>query len=166
MAAKSLKKRKTIDRRQLRGNKALKSYLQVGALCYRHSAKGMRILLVTSRETRRWIIPKGWPMKRRTPGQAAAREAYEEAGVKGVVSNRSIGLFTYRKDMGRGTRIHCTVRVFPLQVTELLKKFPEARQRKVRWFSPRKAAKKVREPELKALILQAAEDLKEHPGTN
>jgi 8-oxo-dGTP pyrophosphatase MutT (NUDIX family) len=152
MAAKSLKKKPTIDRRELRDNKARKSYLQVGALCYRHSKSGVKILLVTSRETRRWIVPKGWPMKRRTASGAAAREAWEEAGARGDVSVHSMGFFTYRKDMGRGSRIHCTVRVFPMQVTEILKKFPEAKQRKVKWFSQKKAAQKVREPELKLLI--------------
>ena len=161
MAPKSLKKKPTIDRRELRDNKARKSYLQVGALCYRHSKKGIRVLLVTSRETRRWIIPKGWPMKRRTPAGAAAREAYEEAGVHGVISQKSVGFFTYRKDMGRGNRIHCTVRVFPMQVTDMLKKFPESRERKLKWFTPKKAAKKVREPELKALIRHVSKDLAE-----
>ena len=164
MAPKSLKKRHTIDRRGLRDNKSRKSYLQVGALCYRSSKKGTRILLVTSRETRRWIIPKGWPMKRRTPAGAAAREAYEEAGVQGVISQKSIGFYTYRKEMARGKRIHCTVRVFPMQVTDMLKKFPEARERKVKWFSPKKAAKRVREPELKALISHVAKQLDEKPN--
>ncbi len=167
MAPKSLKKKLTIDRRRLRSNKVRKSYLQVGALCYRYSKKkGLRILLVTSRETRRWVVPKGWPMKLRTPAQAAAREAWEEAGVRGMIAQRSLGMFSYKKRLSRDKRIHCTVRVFPMQVTEIVTKFPESRERKVRWFSPEKAARKVREPELRALILAAARDLADPPASS
>ena len=76
--------------------------LQVAALCYRRSAKGLRILLITSRDTGRWIIPKGWPMRNRSEAQAAAREAWEEAGLRGVIDERSIGFYTYSKKVGPG----------------------------------------------------------------
>lgn len=126
--------------------------LQVGALCWRVSAKGLRILLITSRDTGRWVIPKGWPMKKRTDWEAAAREAWEEAGVEGRVSQTSIGVYTYRKFLPGGGYIPCAVRVFPLEVRALRREYPETAQRLSRWFSPRKAARRVHEPDLAALI--------------
>ena len=126
--------------------------LQVGALCWRRSEKGLRILLITSRDTGRWVIPKGWPMRRRNEPEAAAREAWEEAGVQGEIGARSIGLFPYRKYLGPGRWIPCVVRVYPLEVRAQLKEYPEHDQRKVRWFAPAKAAKRLAEPELRALI--------------
>lgn len=112
----------------------------------------MRVLLITSRDTGRWVIPKGWPMRRRTEAEAAAREAYEEAGVRGIVALRSIGLYTYRKVLAPDRRVTCAVRVFPLEVRELLRKYPETGQRRSRWFSPLKAARRVAEPELAAIV--------------
>lgn len=127
-------------------------HLQVGALCWRRSSKGLRILLITSRDTGRWVIPKGWPMRRRTDADAAAREAFEEAGLRGVVSARSVGIYGYRKTMRTRLRIFCTVRVFPVHATEMLRKYPETGQRRVKWFSPERAAQRVAEPELKEII--------------
>jgi 8-oxo-dGTP pyrophosphatase MutT (NUDIX family) len=127
--------------------------VQVAALCWRRTAKGrLRILLITSRETRRWVIPKGWPMRNRTSAEAAAREAYEEAGVQGLASDHCIGLFTYEKDLGRGKSVSLAVQVFPIEVKSLLKKYPETGQRRSEWFTRKKAAQKVREPDLKLLI--------------
>lgn len=127
--------------------------LQVAALCWRWNSKGrLRILLITSRETRRWVIPKGWPMRNRTQAGSAAREAYEEAGVKGRLYEESIGIYTYDKSISRGRSFPCAVRVFPLNVYTLLKKYPENGQRKSKWFSRKKAMSKVREPELREII--------------
>lgn len=126
--------------------------LQVAALCWRRSRKGLRILLITSRDTGRWVIPKGWPMRHRSDPDAAAREAFEEAGLRGTVAARSLGLYTYPKLLANGTVIACVVRVYPLEVQEMLRRYPESGQRRVRWFSPGKAARRVAEPELKALI--------------
>lgn len=126
--------------------------LQVGALCWRRSRKGLRILLITSRDSGRWVIPKGWPMRNRTDAEAAAREAYEEAGLRGVIGERTVGLYTYEKGLGAGRSSHCAVKVFPLEVREMLTKYPETGQRRARWFSPEKAAKRIAEPELKTII--------------
>ena len=126
--------------------------LQVGALCWRRSRKGLRILLITSRDSGRWVIPKGWPMRNRTEAGAAAREAYEEAGLRGEIAERSIGLYTYRKRFGGKGSILLAVKVFPLEVQEMLTKYPETGQRRARWFSPEKAAKRLAEPELKAIV--------------
>jgi 8-oxo-dGTP pyrophosphatase MutT (NUDIX family) len=138
-------------------------HLQVAALCWRRSKKGLRILLITSRDSGRWVIPKGWPMRNRTHWDAAAREAYEEAGLRGEVSNRSIGLYTYLKGLGPGRSAFCAVKVFPLEVREMLKTYPETGQRRVRWFSPAKAAKRVAEPDLRLLIRSFDPDEAELP---
>jgi 8-oxo-dGTP pyrophosphatase MutT (NUDIX family) len=127
-------------------------HLQVAALCWRRSEKGLRILLITSRESGRWVIPKGWPMRNRTEAGAAAREAYEEAGLRGEIAERSIGIYTYLKGLGPKRSILCAVKVFPMEVREMLTKYPETGQRRARWFSPEKAAKRIAEPELKTII--------------
>ena len=127
-------------------------HLQVAALCWRRSGKGLKILLITSRDTGRWVIPKGWPMRNRSNAEAAAREAYEEAGLRGDVSERSVGIYTYLKALATGRQISCAVRVFPLEVREMLQKYPETGQRNVKWFTPEKAAQRVLESDLKALI--------------
>ena len=126
--------------------------LQVAALCWRRTGKGLRILLITSRDTGRWVIPKGWPMRNRTDAEAAAREAWEEAGLRGELSGRSLGIYIYLKTLATGARTPCVVRVFPLQVREMVRKYPEFGQRRIKWFDLDKAARKVAEPELAALI--------------
>lgn len=127
--------------------------LQVAALCWRRSSRrGLRILLITSRDTGRWVIPKGWPMRKRTEAGAAAREAWEEAGLLGEVEERSIGHYTYLKRLDRNNSVACMVRIFPLQVRQMVKNYPENGQRRIKWFSPEKAARRVSETELAALI--------------
>src|SRR5258708_7732746 len=72
--------------------------IQYGALPYRFTPEAsLEILLVTTRQTKRWIIPKGWPIKRLKPAKSAAREAFEEAGVRGKIGMKSVGLFAYEK---------------------------------------------------------------------
>jgi 8-oxo-dGTP pyrophosphatase MutT (NUDIX family) len=126
--------------------------LQVAALCWRRTSKGVLVVLITSRDTGRWVIPKGWPMRNRSEAEAAEREAWEEAGLRGHLAERSIGLYTYRKVLGAGRAIPCVVRVFPLEVQERLKKYPETGQRRIKWFSPKKAASKVEEADLARLL--------------
>jgi 8-oxo-dGTP pyrophosphatase MutT (NUDIX family) len=78
---------------------------------------GLEILIVTTRQSRRWIVPKGWPIKRLTPSKSAAREAFEEAGVRGKVGARAIGNFTYIKTTGQIVDdANYEVKIFPLLV--------------------------------------------------
>jgi len=126
---------------------------QFAALPYR-DRNGLEVLLLTSRETRRWIIPKGWPMMGKTPHAAAAREAKEEAGVVGRVSKKVIGSFDYVKRLKNGAPLQCTVDVFPLKVSKQLTHWPEQGQRTAHWCAPEEAAELVEEPELSALILK------------
>ncbi|MFD1704184.1 NUDIX hydrolase [Methylopila henanensis] len=125
---------------------------QYGALPFREAPGGVEVLLITTRETRRWIIPKGWPMKGRTPVYAARREAFEEAGLHGDPLPE-VGQFEYVKRMAFGADRPCRVGVFPLRVTEELADWPEKDERERRWFSLPDAAAAVIEPDLSALIL-------------
>lgn len=125
---------------------------QFGALCYRLRDDKAQILLVTSRGTGRWIIPKGWPMDGETPAGAAATEAYEEAGVEGKPSDVCLGIYSYTKNIPKGDSLPIVVAVFPFKVKRVLKDFPEAGQRKRKWFSLKKAAAIISEPELAPLI--------------
>lgn len=130
---------------------------QVAALCFRRTSKGMRVLLITSRDTGRWVIPKGWPMRNRSDAVAAAREAFEEAGVRGAISRRNIGHYTYPKKLGDGRFLPCLVQVFTLEVRERVKAYPETGQRRTKWFTPKKAAARVLEPDLAVLIRSIGE---------
>jgi 8-oxo-dGTP pyrophosphatase MutT (NUDIX family) len=132
--------------------KAARPGVQYAALPYRRDAEGLEILLVTSRETRRWVIPKGWPMKGRKPRAAAAREALEEAGVVGLIAKAAVGAYPYMKRLKNGALIPCLVRVFPLQVGQERETWPEMAQRERRWFAAEAAAQAVDEPELAELI--------------
>jgi 8-oxo-dGTP pyrophosphatase MutT (NUDIX family) len=132
-------------------------HVQYAALPYRLNGHAKpEVMLITSRETRRWIIPKGWPQKGKTPCRCAAREAFEEAGVVGAVSKDPIGFFTYPKRLRKGVVVDCEVRVFALEVKRQRKLWPEQRERTVRWLSVRAASKAVREPMLRAIIRQLA----------
>ncbi|SEL84187.1 NUDIX hydrolase [Xaviernesmea oryzae] len=135
--------------------------MQCAALCYRfHKKTGEpEMLVITSRDTGRWVIPKGWPMEGKTSAQAAAREAYEEAGVKGIVSEEMAGSYMYEKGMNGGLKVPCRVQVYPLVVTDMLKHFPERGSRKLDWVSFAEAAARVAEPGLKALIEQFDKEL-------
>jgi 8-oxo-dGTP pyrophosphatase MutT (NUDIX family) len=142
---------------------------QVAALPIRLRAdgRGVEIMLITSRETQRWIIPKGWPMKDRKDHQAAAREAFEEAGVAGKMRKRPIGAFTYGKRLLRRVE-PCRVMVYVMDVERELPMWPEGGERERRWFSPEAAADQVSEPGLAAMLRSLERDqasaMSEPPG--
>lgn len=127
--------------------------LQVAALCTRGVGDDKQVLLVTSRGTGRWIIPKGWPIRGLASSQAALQEAWEEAGVKDATAGTDpIGSYAYDKTMGSGLPMPVETLVYPVAVTCLENDFPEAGQRQRRWVSPREAANLVDEPELKSIL--------------
>lgn len=128
------------------------AWTQYAALCYRKKGRKVEVLLITSRGTGRWILPKGWPMFRKSPAEAAAREAWEEAGVVGTPKETYIGLYSYTKVISAKKARPCVALVYPVKVKELADKYPEKRERKRAWFSPKKAAKRVAEPELARLL--------------
>ena len=131
--------------------------IQYAALPYRSKGNSeSEVMLVTSRGTRRWIIPKGWPKIGLPPHRTAEEEAYEEAGVTGKVAKKHIGSFSYDKVLKKGRTASCRVQVFPLKVVRQYKKWPEKRQRQTRWYKPLDAVKFVKEPSLRRLIRKFA----------
>ena len=125
---------------------------QFGALCYRLRKGKLEVMLITSRRTRSWIVPKGWPMDGVSPALSAAREAYEEAGVEGRVYETSIGMYSYTKTLSADKTMPCAVMVYPIKVKTIHDSYPEKKQRTRRWFKLADAAKQVREPELAHLL--------------
>lgn len=128
---------------------------QYGALCFRWTSDGnaIEILVITSRDSGRWVIPKGWPMKKKQPHEAAEIEAWQEAGVRGRARKKPAGRYTYLKWLDNGDVAPCIVDVFQIEVTEIEKNFKERGQRELAWLSPEEAAYRVREVELKSLII-------------
>ena len=130
---------------------------QYAALPWRQ-AQGLEILLITSRETRRWVIPKGWPMPGHSAAESAAQEAYEEAGVRGKMTAEAIGHYGYSKRLRGRAKKRFRVDVFAMEVTEVLDLWPEAHERTRQWLSPAEAAVHVNEPELAIIIRTFAGD--------
>jgi 8-oxo-dGTP pyrophosphatase MutT (NUDIX family) len=129
------------------------SKIQYAALPFRRrTGQGLEVLLITSRETGRWVIPKGWLLKKLAPHKSAALEAREEAGVIGRINKRPIGAYPYKKLLNDGSTIRCRVCVFALEVEKQLPSWLEQDQRQTKWFNVRKAAKVVKEPQLRAII--------------
>jgi 8-oxo-dGTP pyrophosphatase MutT (NUDIX family) len=126
---------------------------QVAALPFRSRRGRIGVLLVTSRETKRWVIPKGWPMDGRTDYNAAKIEAFEEAGAEGRIGTTAIGEFEYSKRLKNGGCKTCRVAVYPLNVANLARKWPEQNERERRWFSAEDAAQMVNEEQLRDIIL-------------
>ena len=125
---------------------------QFAALPWRKTDGVVEVLMITSRDTGRWVIPKGWPMKKLGPHRAAAQEAFEEAGVTGLPLRKSIGVYHYDKRLRTGRSQHVRVFVFPLAVAAEHDDWPEKGQRERRWISPGEAAALVDEPELRRLL--------------
>lgn len=125
---------------------------QVAALCWRRGAVGPEVLLVTSRESRRWVTPKGGRMPGLTDAQAAAAEALEEAGVEGVVVEPPLGTFRYLKWLKRGEARWCVVSLYALEVTVEHATWQEQHERERRWMSAEQAATSVSEPDLAEII--------------
>ena len=133
---------------------------QVAALCWRQRRGRVQVLMITSRETGRWVIPKGWQMPGLSGAQAAMREAWEEAGVEGRAQDRVLGIYAYDKIVLPAPPLHCAVSVYSLPVDALRRRFPERRQRRRKWFDAGAAALLVAEAGLR-LILQ---HIGENPG--
>lgn len=126
---------------------------QIAALPMHWDKKGrLSVLMVTSRDTGRWVMPKGWRMDGKKPWVAAGIEALEEAGAEGYIGSEMIGTYDYDKILGDGVALRCRVNVYPMIVDRLRKRWKERHERKRRWFSPKAAAQRVDEPELAALL--------------
>lgn len=131
---------------------------QAGAIPYAVIEGEVRVLLVTSRGSGRWLIPKGNIDPGLTPAEAAAKETYEEAGIRGTIaSDTPLGFFTSFKTLKSGEEKPVTVEVYALSVDRQLKRWPEARQRETCWMPAAEAARSVREPGLALLLLRLKE---------
>ena len=131
---------------------AVTANVQVAALPWREG-DAVEIMLISSRETRRWVTPKGWPMNGKTDAESAAREALEEAGIVGEIEADPIGAFHYIKRRKNGSSTTLRVDVFPMHVERQRKNWPEKHERTTKWVSVAEAAESVDEPELRELIL-------------
>jgi 8-oxo-dGTP pyrophosphatase MutT (NUDIX family) len=125
---------------------------QVAALPWRRGPDGVEILLVTSRETRRWVTPKGGRMPGKTDAEAAAIEAFEEAGVEGDVSAEPLGTFRYLKVLKRRAARWCVVSIYPLEVRAVHASWKEQGERERVWMGPEQAAACVGEVDLAEII--------------
>lgn len=125
---------------------------QVAALPIRREPDGsIRVLLITSRETKRWVIPKGWPWPDCDDRESAAHEAHEEAGVLGHTQPKLFGSFVYEKRRPSGPE-PVRADVYVIEVASLLDVWPEQAERERGWFSLAEAAELVSDNELRALL--------------
>lgn len=130
------------------------SQIQYGVLPWRRVEGAMEFLLITTLNTRRWIVPKGWPLPGRTPRECAAQEALEEAGILGEVALTPLGWFHYDKLRKSGEVVPCKVQVYPMEVTRQRRAWPEKAVRQTHWYPLEEALARVAEPSLRALILK------------
>lgn len=127
--------------------------VQVAALCYRETKSGKDVLLITSRDTGRWIVPKGWPIKGMDGPESALREAWEEAGVKDAeIDPVPVGKYEYVKGFDTGGKATVSTQVYLTRVENLASEYPESDERTRKWVAPKDAANMVQEPELQAIL--------------
>ena len=131
-------------------------YRQVAALPWRRNGEQIQVLLATSRETRRWVIPKGWRIEGLAPQDAAAREAFEEAGLEGRIAQTPLGTYNYEKKLKDGKTVLCDVDVFALEVTRERTNWPEKEERSLCWMHQEAAAASVAEEGLAQIIRKLA----------
>ncbi len=139
--------------------------LQYAALPFRLNGGGVEVMLITSRDTRRWVLPKGWPIKGLKPHETAACEAFEEAGLIGRITKRAIGSFHYSKRLKEGHSITCKVALYPLEVKQQRESWPEQHERDGRWFSLEDAAALVEEADLSDTLRHLEASKLQHPRT-
>lgn len=131
--------------------------VQMAALCFRTGKRGKELLLVTSRDTGRWVLPKGWPINGLDGPGTAAQEAWEEGGVKAKLAyDNPVGEYGYLKKLDNGASVPVTTTVYEVEAETVEPEFPEVGQRKRRWVDPKKASSLVEEPELRRLLKKYA----------
>lgn len=126
---------------------------QTAALPIRWDKSGkLQVLMVTSRDTGRWVMPKGWLMDGKKPWDVAEIEALEEAGAVGYISPQPLGTYDYLKRLEGERSVECRVTLYPMIVKRLKRHWKEQTERTRHWFAPAKAARLVDEPELADLL--------------
>ena len=126
--------------------------MQVATLPWRKKGGQIEIMLITSRDTGRWVLPKGWPEKGESLSDSAGREALEEAGIHGQMSKYALGSYRYDKILDDGSPQPCRVEVFPMKVKQEDKRWQEWKERERMWVTPEDAADMVDEPDLGELL--------------
>jgi len=126
---------------------------QSAVLPFRQTKGKTEILLITSLDTGRWVLPKGKIEPGFSARRSAEKEAYEEAGIRGRVERKSIDSYIYEKSLKKGG-VRCRVEVFPMKVRKELTNWPEKKERTRAWFSPNEAAQRVNEKKLKKILTQ------------
>lgn len=133
---------------------------QYGVVPVRRAADGaVEVLLITSRDTGRWVVPRGNPIVGKSPAESAAQEALEEAGIVGEVGSEPVGRYSYEKRRRLGMAVPAVVHLFLMRVAEEQDDWPEKNQRERRWFAAEEAAAAVHEADLARLIRQTSRDL-------
>jgi 8-oxo-dGTP pyrophosphatase MutT (NUDIX family) len=125
---------------------------QAGAIPFKYEAGDLRVLLITSRGAGRWVIPKGWIEDGASAAQAAAQEAFEEAGITGLIDETPLGSFEYNKRLGSGAKKLAMVEVYALRVEKQLKKWPERSERRFKWMDVSSALRLLEYPGMAALF--------------
>ncbi|HYI41361.1 MAG TPA: NUDIX hydrolase [Allosphingosinicella sp.] len=134
--------------------------IQYGVIPVRRTADGkIEVLLITSRDTRRWVVPRGNPIAGKSSVASAAQEAFEEAGISGLTEPEPLGRYRYDKRRRDGTSVKAEVMLFRMGVQKIAKHWPEMRQRERRWFGIEEAAVAVHEPGLADLIRKAGAEV-------
>lgn len=131
------------------------NFTQSGVIPYRITKNGMEILLITSIGKKNWIIPKGYVEYNLTPFESAKKEAYEEAGILGSNETIELGSFKLKKPVGV-----CTLKIYSMEVHEVLDDYPEMSMRKRKWFTPEEAIEKISIPEIVGMIKELSSKLK------
>jgi len=135
-----------------------KALFQVAAIPFKYEPDSLKVLLLTTRKTGKWIVPKGWPIEGLNFSQSAEQEALEEAGVKGLISKDPIGDFIYHKKIAPRRKVPCTVVTYGLHVTDQMSEWIEKGQREILWCSLLGAAKKVKNTGLRDIFRNISTD--------
>lgn len=133
-------------------NSKTMNFTQVAALPFILHGDALHICLITSRETGRWVLPKGWPKTNKQNHLMARIEAEEEAGLLGTISSHCIGTYQYRKKLHIFASVTCCVEIYPFHVTHQNIRWPEETQRDLLWTSLEDAQALVEEPELREIL--------------
>lgn len=122
-------------------------YIQSGIIPFRRQGDHIEILLITNKKKDKWGIPKGLVEERLSASESAQKEAFEEAGIYGKIYKPSLGKYSIRKWDGK-----CRIKVFAMEVTQILDRWPEDILRRRQWYSVEEAAGMVKNNKLKTMI--------------
>jgi len=138
---------------------------QSAALAYCFEGGTPKVLMVTSRGRGRWVLPKGRIDEGQTAKQAAAAEAFEEAGITGALADTKIGTYSYSK-LDRPADESYRVRVYPMTVSSMSDDWPEKHERQRLWMDFPSAANAVEEPDLQILLREFGDMLSSLVSSN